>query len=177
MGIRSWAKFSTACMAVLAVDLLKGRKTWCSWVKNIFYRKKSTIQYHKSSLIWRGIRHGLQQTSLYISWIIGRRSSLSMWMDSWLEGQSLSLILQIPQNLEYTQNSSIGYFIQYGVWNLLEQLKDQNEVYQKILEVQISEKYDDQLVWLGNANGEISVKVAYLYYRDKNAEVRWFRKF
>lgn len=86
LGIRCLVEFNDVCMAVLAVQFLKGKNTWCSWVSNRFYPKGVPIQYYKSSLVWRGIRYGLQLISIDICYIVGRRASLSLWNGCWLEG-------------------------------------------------------------------------------------------
>lgn len=90
------------------------------------------IQYHKQSSIWRGIKVGLQTCALDVNWIVGRHSKLSFWNDNWLEGRSLSSMYQIPQNLQYTKNYSVGRFISGGEWQLPENFDEEyREIWEK----------------------------------------------
>lgn len=59
LGIRSLMEFNGACMAFLAVEFLKGNKTWCSFTRTIFYKNDNAIQYYRCSSIWKGIKSGL----------------------------------------------------------------------------------------------------------------------
>lgn len=43
--------------------------------------------------------------------------------------------------------------------------------------MQITEEDEDQLVWLGRANGEIAIKIAYMHYSEKNVECHWLKFF
>lgn len=45
-------------------------------------------------------------------------------------------------------------------------------VIEEILEVQISDLENDELIWDGNVNGEVSVKAAYEFYMDKSLVMR-----
>lgn len=113
----------------------------------------------------------LHSVVLDITWIVGNQSSLSLWNDRWFDGQMLSSVVQIPEALEFTNDYTLGHLIQNGWWILPVQFHENLQgVCQRILEVEILEQPEDQLVWLGSTNGEVSIKEAYHCYRERATE-------
>lgn len=86
-------------------------------------------------------------------------------------------MLEIPVELLFTKNYRVSPIIQNGEWVIPESLSRLYLIISaEILEVQISESNDNELIWEGSPNGDISVKSAYEFCREKEQSVKWLQQ-
>lgn len=73
--------------------------------------------------------------------------------------------------LKYTGNHTLGQIIHYGKWIIPECWERLYPIIEE--EIQTSELENDELIWEGSANGEITVKDVYNFYREKGTITQW----
>lgn len=70
----------------------------------------------------------------------------------------------------------MGRFIHNGVWSIPETLKEQlPTVAASIEEIEISDATNDEAVWVGSADGDLTIKMAWEYYIEKEVKVKWMK--
>lgn len=162
-----------ACMAKPVYVFLSNQKIWCDMVRCRYYRHGVAINCHRYSSIWKGI----QTITMEIRWIIGKNSEFSLWFDNWPNGRSISSFMSIPDALLFTRNFSVKQHISNGAWNIPSEIQTLSPVLTtEIMEVCISDLNCDELVWDGDVNGKMTMKLAYNFYRDRSVQQTWKRK-
>ncbi|KAF6171963.1 hypothetical protein GIB67_029381, partial [Kingdonia uniflora] len=58
-----------------------------------------SIQYHKRSSVWPGIKHTEGISKPYIGWIIGKGTKIDLWRDSWASDIPLREHIDLPHDL------------------------------------------------------------------------------
>lgn len=83
----------------------------------------------------------------------------------------------MPVLLQYTEEFTISAIIKDDLWSVPPGLMEEHsDIWQQIIEVPIAEHDEEELVWQGSSNGEITVKSAYEFYRENAVKNIWFRK-
>lgn len=59
---------------------------------------------------------GLELVILDVRWIISSVSKKSLWRYSWLNGRSLRSFMQIPSQLQHTEDYKVSDFILDSEW-------------------------------------------------------------
>lgn len=85
--------------------------------------------------------------------------------------------MSIPDEIKFSEQYTVAQIIHDGAWSIPTSLKLLFPVVvNEIIEVQISRTEDDELEWDGSTNGEITVKVAYDFYREKAPIIQWRKR-
>lgn len=84
--------------------------------------------------------------------------------------------MHIPDELKFTENFLVSNIIHNGSWNIPTDLERIYPVVtEEISEVLLSEAEEDELIWAGSTNGEITVNEASELYREKVQIIKWRR--
>lgn len=82
----------------------------------------------------------------------------------------------VATRLLFSKNYTVSDVIQDGCWTILENIQQQFPVLTKeIMEVHNLSDEEDEVVWCGSDNGEIMVKKAFHFCREKAQVVKWKR--
>lgn len=145
-------------------------------MKARFFTADIPINYYKSSSIWGGIKEGLFKSSQDTQVIFGRQSSTKIWFDNWFKGGRLTDAMNPTQALEFTRNWSINMFIRDGQWNINSIFQQAlPEVAEVMLQMEVSENDEDEVVWRGSTNGNLTTKGAYNFCRERSQPVTWMK--
>jgi hypothetical protein len=168
MGFRDLEIFNRALLAKQGWRLIKFPESLVARVmKAKYYPDGDFLSAHlgrRPSYAWRSIFQAKRVVEDGLLWRIGDGNSVRIWKDQWLPPPLTSLIHSPHQNLD--ANSRVNTLIDStsGWWNvqLLQTIFREDEIARICCICPSPIPIPDTLIWQGTANGQFSVKSAYL---------------
>lgn len=177
LGIRSLISLNEASNLKLCWDIRNSNESWATLLRSRVIRNRRPISHHIYSSIWSSIKNEFDTTTEQASWLIGNGESVNFWNDEWC-GVSLTSTLNIPVHISQNLQATVADFIINGVWSIPQIVQMAFPAINSLVhKVTIpTDAVEDKLVWKNAANGELSLKDAYIFKAHCTQNIGWAKK-
>lgn len=179
LGFRDLESFNMALLAKQGWRIVQYPDSLVARIYKEKYFSRSTFLEtplgKTPSYAWRSIWNSKKLLQDGLVWLVGDGRTAEIWGEKWLDSPVTYSIQTPARGLDHEATMSALIDEDTNWWNgsLVEEIFMANEV-ERICGMVISpNKQADQLVWMGNKNGDFSVKSAYHLARDRLDNGRW----
>lgn len=166
--------FNSATNLNLCWNLVKGNQEWTTLLTSRIKRNNKLISYHIKSSIWTSIKDFYNKVLENTKWIIGNGSITNFWLDTWLD-EPLAFKFNIPDKYHKHINVLVSDWLVGQNWsipdNILAAFPSLAHMLKDIKIPAIGN--EDNIIWKGTTNGDLSTKQAYKITHKHNSSVDW----